>query len=1557
MNAVSEASFALCAENGVRAGVEAAVATLAAAILGVPENTLARDALFSELGFDSARLLQLVARINEHFSLALTPVELFEFVTLGSLAAHLDKLRSNAPAERAMPPAGARAPASAAEPIAVIGMSGRFPGARDVQALWQNLVDEIDPIREIPPERWDWRSVSDDAALADNRDSQRWAGLIEGIDEFDPLFFNISPREARSMDPQQRLLLMHAWAAIEDAGHSPRALAGSSTGVFLAAGLSDYAQLLSRARQTVESYSCIGLLPSAGPNRVSHFLDLHGPSEAVETACSSSLVAVHRAVTALRQGDCDMALAGGVNTMLAPDNHISLGKAGALSKDGRCQTFSDRANGYVRSEGVAIVFLKRLSDAQRDGDSIYGLITGTAVNHSGRTSSLTAPGPQAQAELISAAWRRAGVDADSVGYVEAHGTGTPLGDPIEIAGLRSAFARHRRHGETPSAPHCGIGSIKSNIGHLELAAGVAGLIKVLLQIKHQTLVRTLHCERINPYIDLGDTALFVVHERQPWRTPVDGSGAVVPRRAGVSSFSVTGTNAHVVLEEHLSKEPLAAEARIGPYNIVLSAFDAPALRRQVIQLLSHIDLWHSDRDLRDLAYTLQVGREAMRCRLAIATSSLDHLRRKLRDYLSGETDTTGLDHMARVWLDGGSVDWMSLYRGSRPQRLHLPTYPFARERCWIDPLGPALFARRSHELLDPAATTLVEQVSVTLKGDEAFLVDHVVHGLSIVPGVVQLEMARAAGQRFLDRFAQADGSINRPALTLNDVSWLRPIACEAGGLRVTIELRVTPSRGIAFEIRSADASAVYAEGLCELTAPTPAPQHDLAAIRDRCSQASHFSSTCYETFERLGLAHGPSLRALSALHIGEDELLAELRRPEPDLCADWMLHPGLIDAATQAVLGFRDPKRLALPFHLDRLEVLASCGDARWAWVRRRSADSYDIEICDPTGRTCARLSGFAVRETDAHISTIHDGEVFAHVEWAPLALDHVTRAGAAPRDGVLIVGGTEGERAKLRAACPDARELAVSDALKVGENIQHIIWLLPHVPNGGDSIARQAEGALLGYRLNRALLAAGYDSKPLVWTVITTQSVAVSGEATDPTHAAVHGLIGSMSHEHEQWNVRLFDVPVDGWEPAALLDQFESTRAQVMALRANQWYRQQLVSFKRSSTETAPALTRGGVYVLIGGAGGIGEAWTEWAIRAYAARVAWVGRRALDPSLLAKLDRLAALGPRPIYVQADAADEASLARARDTIRRELGGIDGVIHAAMVLRDRTLANLSEQAFSEALFAKVATATHTAQVFRDERLDFLVFFSAFNSFFRSAGQSNYVAGCNFVDALALHLARKRTDRVRVMNWGYWGEVGGAASPLHRSRMERLGVGVIDADSAMRAFERLVASERYQASYLRLTRPCRVDGVELRDAREERVLRRTGASVANDESETPASQSIAAALTGKSRQDVLGMLLELLQKMCADVLAVPPGRLGSAVCEFAATRLGEFGMDSLLSIGLRNRLRQQLEIEVSVQAILGERAGQIAELMYERLLLQRITRNDGAAQTGEVESFVF
>ncbi len=515
---------------------------------------------------------------------------------------------------------------SKSEPIAIIGMGCRFPGgANDPETFWRLLCDGIDAITEIPPQRWDI-----DAYYDSNPDTQgkmyiRQAGLLSQVDQFDSQFFGISPREAISLDPQQRLMLEVSWEALEKAGQPPNQLMDSQTGVFLGIGQNDYAQLQLNSGDIkgINSFDGTGNGFCFASGRLSYFLGLQGPCLAVDTACSSSLVTVHLACQSLRAGECNLALAGGVQLILSPVVTTVLCKMKALSPDGRCKTFDAAADGYGRGEGCGVIVLKRLSDAISDGDKILATIRGSAINHDGASSGLTVPSKLAQEKLIKQTLAAAKIEPFQVSYVEAHGTGTFLGDPIEIRALAAVLGQGRSS-ENPLM----IGSVKTNIGHLE-AAGIAGLIKVVLQLQHQEIAPHLHFKQPNPYINWEELPVVVPTQQTQW--PSNSKG----RLAGVSSFGISGTNAHVILEEAPNQAKSEESTERSHHILTLSAKCEKALQalpQRYQEFLGN----NSTAAIADVCGSANTGRSHFNHRLAIITSDKQELADKLAKITAGE---------------------------------------------------------------------------------------------------------------------------------------------------------------------------------------------------------------------------------------------------------------------------------------------------------------------------------------------------------------------------------------------------------------------------------------------------------------------------------------------------------------------------------------------------------------------------------------------------------------------------------------------------------------------------------------------------------------------------------------------------------------------------------------------------------------------------------------------------------------------------------------------------------------------------------------------------------
>jgi len=1069
--------------------------------------------------------------------------------------------------------------------IAIIGMSGQFPKAKTLEQFWRNLANGVDCVTEIPANRWPISDYYDADGEAPGKTHCKWMGALEGVDQFDPLFFNISPAEAELMDPQQRIFLENCWHCIEDAGISPFSLSGSRCGVFVGCSANDYG--VSAGTQQWSAQTLMGGSSSILSARISYLLNLKGPCLAIDTACSSSLVAIAEACNSLLLRTSDLALAGGVCVLPGPAMHIAGSKAGMLSKDGRCFTFDSRANGFVPGEGVGVILLKRLEDAIADEDPICGVIRGWGINQDGKTNGITAPSVNSQILLEEDVYRRFHINPESISLVEAHGTGTKLGDPIEVDALTASFQTF-----TQKKNYCALGSVKSNIGHLLTAAGVSGVIKVLLAMKYRMLPPTIHYERVNEHISLADSPFYINTACKPWEVAAGTS-----RCASVSSFGFSGTNAHIVIEEYCpvgnyGSTPLQDNGN-QEMLFVLSGKTAEQVKRYAQTMKEWVSA-QPDSNLVDIAYTLQVGREAMDYRLAFVVSSRDALLASLEKCLNKKLPAgmihcikktkeevqvfandnasqyllktwlqeKNLQKIAESWVKGVEINWQELYGADRPRRISIPGYPFAAEHYWIP-------------------------TSSTEKQGEA----------------------RDNGQE---------------------------------------ESTLLKSAADKFSVNVTESHVMYA------------PVWDVIPV--------------------------PA---------GE-----------------------IFPSITEKV-------------------IIIGGASAHWQAIKQYYPQAQVVDV-----------------EKNA------------------------------------------------------ARAFIVEKLENIGI-IDHIFWIVPDsCPNADQLIAGEYKrGIIQGFRLIKALLHLGYGTRNLGWSIITTQAQPVyPNEPVRAGHAGVHGLIGTMAKEYPEWRVRLVDLPDNNqWTLAEILTLPADEAGNSWAYRYGEWYRQKVMPVHYNPSP-ATLYRQGGVYVVIGGAGGIGELWSEYMIRTYGAQIIWIGRSKKDKGIQAKLDALAAIGTVPYYISADAADSRALGQAYEEILAHFTTIHGIIHSAVGEMDQSLENMEEERFQAGLSTKVDVSVGLAKVFGKQPLDFVLFFSSLAAFGKPFGQASYAAGCVFKDAFAHQLSREWSCAVKVMNWGYWGNIGigGAIPNSFRIRLSQAGLGNIEPQAAMVALETLLSGPMEQLAFMKTSK---------------------------------------------------------------------------------------------------------------------------------------------------------
>ncbi|MBD2610773.1 SDR family NAD(P)-dependent oxidoreductase [Nostoc punctiforme FACHB-252] len=1225
------------------------------------------DRPFMEMGLNSVDLLILSEQISDRFGLILDPGFFFSYTTPEKVLMFLKKQTLSvtqnqnvvspfvAPTDTLLtttPKSANSWPTEATDSddaVAIVGLACRLPGGiNNPESLWNLLKNAGSVIEKLPEGRWQWPRDIDPEGKHQGID---WGGFLSQIDLFDAGFFRISAIEAQSMDPQQRILMELAWQTLENAGITANKVAGSSTGVFVGASGSDYCRVMDRVGISIEAHVATGTSLAALANRISYFFDLRGPSIVIDTACSSSLMAVHQAVQSIRAGECLQALVGGIHIMSHPANSIAYYKAGMLAHDGKCKTFDDRADGYVRSEGAVMFLLKQLRQAKADGDLIYATIKGSAANHGGQSAGLTVPNPQQQAALLTNAWKASGVAPNTISFIEAHGTGTALGDPIEIQGIQQAFSEWS---ETPQVPiSCGLGSLKTNLGHLEAAAGIAGLLKVVLCLQHQELPATKHFGQLNRHIDLSGSSLYIVDRHQKWNRPDES----IPRRAGVSSFGSGGANAHVVVEEYdvgCSVEKVD-DRTAEPFLFVLSGQNDAQLRDYVKQFEQWLSsLSDEECSLAELTRFVQSHRQAFEERLAVVAASRVDLVNKLRQFPDiGESGFQGnikhssrevktlirgtlgeqliqgaiagrdWEQLATLWVAGVSIDWCLLDGNELPTasskhwRLSVPTYPFAKNRFWL-------------------------------------------------PGTTSLQESALPDANTVVKPEQAD--------------------------------------------------------------------------KDSASEAKLFT-----------------------------------------------------------------------------LKLV-------WQPVDISNSGKSDSKM--PDGKT-------------------------------------------------VIIGGSPEQKQVLQRYFPQCEFITIAtdadindivEQLKVLGRIAHIIWV------GGSNSARhnfpenllinQASELLQIYRLLKAA-AVIYENEGLQWTVITLQSQAVfCGEDPDPTQASIHGFIGSIAKEFPQWKFRLLDMPSPAdtsykWPVPEMFVAFDAD-VRSLAWREGIWYRPILAKLFLSEpsspseiggvkgkgergkvlnflpfnslpfpsphpakmtcqTTNRSAYRAGGVYVVIGGAGGLGEVWSRYLSEKYRAQIVWIGRSPLNETIQKKLEAIANLGPMPRYISADATSQEELQRAYEQIKREFGSVQGVVHAAVGIFDRSFKDTDEARLRTVLSAKVDVSVRLAQVFHTEDLDFVLFFSSIEALSQSGGLSGYAAGCAFKDAFSQCLANRWHCPVKVIHWGHWAiGTGDRISQASKTRLKQRGIGLLESKESMQALEYLVSNNRLHQ--LALIKSASVEAIDWYDGGE-------------------------------------------------------------------------------------------------------------------------------------------
>jgi len=1335
------------------------------------------DTPLSDYHLDSMQFIALTSKLKESLK-TVSPTIFFEHYSLRGILNSLKQSNLNSFSNASKSTNLNKPLCSSDASLAIIGSAGYYPLARSPDTLWEHLIKGSNLITEIPKDRWDHSLYYSPEKALPGKTYSKWGGFIDHIDMFDPLFFKMSPREAALLDPQERLFLQVAWNTLEDAGYSPKELhekMGRNIGIYVGATYQEY-QLYGVEEQLKNNPIILNGTLSSIANRVSYQLDLSGPSLVVDTMCSSSMTALYLACQDVMQGNIAAAFVGGANLTPHPNKYLQLAQDRMLSENGLCQSFGEGGNGYVPSEAVGCILIKRLEQAEKDHDLIRGVIRGVDINHGGRAAGFTVPNAQAQAEVIRGALKKSHVQADSISYVEAHGTGTALGDPIEIQGLIQGFS-------TKNKQSCSIGSIKSNLGHTEASAGILGLQKVLLQFQHNTLVPSIHSDSLNSSIDFLNTPFKIQQQLTKWT-----EDSRCPKFAAVSSFGAGGSNGHVILESYYPQaNPVENNS---DHLILLSAHTKNRLQIYAQSMANYLEI-ESATSLADIAFTLCVGRAHMEERVAFICSTKQDLINKFREiskqkdldngYFLGHsqqgsnkasfsghaTGSSNLKELAQAWVNGSEINWDSLFANlcPHPSRASLPTYPFDEQLCRFDKAPQKMYpaTKMLHPLIHENISNASELAFKTLLSDQTEAIqDHKIDRRVLLPGAGYVEMLLFAAQYNLE-----SGLKSNTFFYVDYISFLKPMYLDSEK-RVIITSIIPTDSGADIEIWETGSvtSPIFSQGKV-IVKPTDEAPLETGIKKVILSDPTHQYSknTFYQRLKEHRFDYGPAYRTVESVKIKGNQVVIDAQIQDAAnslLNAKLVLNPILLDAALQGTTVFdfeSSSKNTYVPYCIKGISLIkplskkVSIHILKTTKTEGATSRTYTITFFNEDEEPCLYIENFEEKLLFTTPNPALKENIFLTQNWVAASLENQS-------DRSILVEHLCAT-SNISDEC-NPRYVFSNDPYKTIDNIRNISILIKQF------LKEQPEDKVF---------LAFFDSKE-EWLSYPLVGLFKALNKEDPRFFGKVVLIqkdqdvNSISHREA---VR--DNHLVKYDPLGA--RFTESYTELYSL---------------TQAHNTPLVRHNGVYIVTGGSGAIAKKCIE-KIASYnvPCTIALLGRRS---SYCGEVSISEASPIKLVYHTCDVTDLSQLSK----VLENYPVIHGIFHLAATTEDGLFINKETQTFEYVMSPKVHGVLNIDKLIGEKSLDYMILFSSDSSVFGNIGQADYCAANGFLDGFAIERARlrdlgERQGLTKVINWGYWEEGGITLSDDDISRLHsKEGTLPIDTISALKCLEKIFYSDQ-------------------------------------------------------------------------------------------------------------------------------------------------------------------